>query len=313
MEINLLESFEGDCIHLRFGTKGKKNIIIDSGPERFGEEFYKLIKSISDKGEKVNALFLTHIDNDHIGGFFDAIKKFDLSNYIDIVYVNDGEIDYNNDSLYSVKTASQMLDIIKTKNINYENNISTKKEIYVGESKIIILTPKLEDMLVISEKLNEYEDSLYGGIDYSDNIEESTFKFRGDGSISNRASISFIISYNNKNYMFLGDAHINKVIWGLDQIDFNEEVEYIKLSHHGKPYNINRQFLERVNCNKFLLTTDEPINKKVLNLILSTKSTCEIYCNNNWWREVNYFTSKDIEKLLDSGKLKIEKKNYIKV
>ncbi len=313
MEINLLESCEGDCIHLRFGNNEKTNIIIDSGPECFGDEFYEVVKSIVDNGEKVNALFLTHIDDDHIGGFLSTLRNFDLDNDIEMIYVNDDEVDYADDNLYSVKAASQMLDIIKTKNIKYENNISTKKEILIGDSKITILTPKFEDMMVVSKNLKEYKDSLYGGVDYTNNIDECTFSYRGDGSPSNRASISFIISYDNKNYMFLGDAHINKVIWGLDQIGFNDEVEYIKLSHHGKPYNINKKFLDRVKCNKFLLTTDEPIKKNVLNLILSTKITCEIYCNYNWWQAINYFTSKDIEVFLDSGKLKIEKKNYIKI
>ena len=68
ISITSIRSGKGDCIHLRFvGDAGiPHNIIIDSGPASAAGEFRSLMASIISTGESLDALFITHYDEDHI-------------------------------------------------------------------------------------------------------------------------------------------------------------------------------------------------------------------------------------------------------
>lgn len=70
LELSTIRSGKGDCVHLRFaGTSGAvHNVIIDSGPASASGEFRKLYRKIADSGEHIDILFITHYDDDHIGG-----------------------------------------------------------------------------------------------------------------------------------------------------------------------------------------------------------------------------------------------------
>lgn len=68
--LSTIRSGKGDCIHLRFigDSATPHNIIIDSGPTSTAGEFRKLLSVIKATGEMLDALIITHYDDDHIGG-----------------------------------------------------------------------------------------------------------------------------------------------------------------------------------------------------------------------------------------------------
>ncbi|TGY00846.1 hypothetical protein E5357_01360 [Hominisplanchenecus murintestinalis] len=65
VKIYLLPADEGNFIWLRYG-KGEKyaNIIVDGGTKSSGKEYAEVIENIAERGEKVEALVLPHIDYD---------------------------------------------------------------------------------------------------------------------------------------------------------------------------------------------------------------------------------------------------------
>lgn len=65
VKIYLLPADEGDFIWIRYG-KGEKyaNIIVDGGTKSSGKEYAEVIENIAERGEKVEALVLPHIDYD---------------------------------------------------------------------------------------------------------------------------------------------------------------------------------------------------------------------------------------------------------
>src|SRR5690349_11402460 len=88
MKLNILKAFNGDAIHIQFneGTL-VRNILIDGGmPNTYitlkgkkGKEvkgeLNLLVEEISNKGQKIDLLILTHIDDDHIGGILRWFEK----------------------------------------------------------------------------------------------------------------------------------------------------------------------------------------------------------------------------------------------
>ncbi|MFR5684665.1 MAG: MBL fold metallo-hydrolase [Clostridia bacterium] len=76
-----------------------------------------------------------------------------------------------------------------------------------------------------------------------------------DDSVVNRSSISFILEYANRKYLFLGDSVINKMM--LDQIESEVGTKYrfsaIKLPHHGSRYNITHDFISRYTAKNIIV------------------------------------------------------------
>lgn len=74
LTISTIRSGKGDCVHIRFiGSSGQPhNIIVDSGPTSSAGEFRNLLTSIIRSGETLDALIITHYDDDHIGGILKA-------------------------------------------------------------------------------------------------------------------------------------------------------------------------------------------------------------------------------------------------
>lgn len=79
-----------------------------------------------------------------------------------------------------------------------------------------------------------------------------------DESIVNRSSISFILEYNEKKYLFLGDTVIDRTI--LKNIENLVGFEYrfsaIKLPHHGSRYNITHDFISRYSADEYYCLTN---------------------------------------------------------
>ena len=79
-----------------------------------------------------------------------------------------------------------------------------------------------------------------------------------DESIVNRSSISFILEYNEKKYLFLGDTVIDRTI--LKNIENVVGFEYrfsaIKLPHHGSRYNITHDFISRYSADEYYCLTN---------------------------------------------------------
>lgn len=74
LTISTIRSGKGDCVHICFiGSSGQPhNIIVDSGPTSSAGEFRNLLTSIIRSGETLDALIITHYDDDHIGGILKA-------------------------------------------------------------------------------------------------------------------------------------------------------------------------------------------------------------------------------------------------
>lgn len=99
-----------------------------------------------------------------------------------------------------------------------------------------------------SFKISEDEDLTK----YIGDLEES------DESIVNRSSISFILEYNDKKYLFLGDAVIDKALLKKieDVVGFEYRFSAIKLPHHGSRYNITHDFIGRYSADEYYCLTN---------------------------------------------------------
>lgn len=81
--------------------------------------------------------------------------------------------------------------------------------------------------------------------------------FDDDDSPTNKSSFTFLIESDGKRILYLGDCHADVVISWLDQ---NREdaikVDAVKIAHHGSKNNTSLDLLRRIDCNKYLISTN---------------------------------------------------------
>lgn len=311
IEIRLEKAFDGECIWVRYGEADKFNIIIDSGPAKFLKNFNSLIDKIKALDERVDLLILTHIHDDHIGGFRKYIACLDC-NIIENIWLNGDAASYYKDQVHSVKNIGGLVSAIKSKNINLITPVLEGKVEDFGEASITVLTPTYEDMINVAMEIEEASVHSKKNMDLrdiDDIKDDDTYDY--DSNSLNKASISFILSYNDKNIAFLGDAHAECIIEGIDKFWNEDQIHLVKLPHHGSKKNVSLELLEKLNCNEYIICHKNQVYKETLARIMKFNDTANVYCNYNWWSNSDFFTKKDLEDYIDTKKLNIEEKNEI--
>lgn len=90
-------------------------------------------------------------------------------------------------------------------------------------------------------------------------LAEETFK--EDGSEANGSSIAFLAEFDGKRVLLTGDAHAGILASGLRRLarargTGTVTVDAFKLPHHGSKFNLSREVLDLVDCDRYLFSTN---------------------------------------------------------
>jgi len=118
-----------------------------------------------------------------------------------------------------------------------------------------------DDAFEFFNMYNKTFDSNYSSISGSDNLnfEELAKVESKDSSYTNGSSIAFIIEYNKKKLLFLGDSHEDIIYENLKNYEKrgnNLIFDLVKLSHHGSNENISNRLLSIIESKRFLISTE---------------------------------------------------------
>ncbi len=298
IKFEFLKAGNGDCILISVNNQSI-NILIDGGLSKtYNMQLKKKLESIKKKNSYLDLVVLTHYDNDHIGGILkllenekEAIKNGKKTiikelwfNSFDNALVNSYTTSNQTSARQQIKFDKYIKELIPY--IKYQSKISIDniKEIFLGknnELKFTLLSPnkqKLDDLFTKFKKETiDYKTSAHSS-DYTLSIDElATKEFKADGSLTNGASIAFILEYKKLKFLFLGDAHIDLIVESLQNLGYSKnnqlKLEFIKLSHHGSSKNLNSEFLDLVETSKFIILTNggrhKHPNKETLAKILT--------------------------------------------
>ncbi len=89
---------------------------------------------------------------------------------------------------------------------------------------------------------------------YSTIDEYALSEYERDLSPANETSLSFLIKNEDKTFLMLGDAHIETIIDWMNNKTLS--INALKVSHHGSKFNIKKEFLELLDCNQYLISTN---------------------------------------------------------
>lgn len=218
-------------------------------------------------------------------------------------------------------------------------SVESKQEVEIGSIKFIFLSPNQNKLQKLSKKwLKELSKKKHDFEISDDNIFDDAFEFymkfelgndnktypisakknidfqklseveEQDNSVTNGSSIAFIIEYDNKKLLFLGDAHEDIVydsLLKLNNTGYELVFDIVKISHHGSNKNISNGLVELTDSKKILFSTDgsrhnHPDIKAISKIIIK---------DTDYSKELFFNYDLDILKKLDDEELKI-KHNY---
>lgn len=324
----------------------KKNILIDGGMPQtyynsttndYGELYYLIeeIKKNKNTKEKIDLLILTHIDEDHIGGVLTWLSMdVDAPNLIEKVWFNSGltiakhfevkenedlkiPLDQVNETETSVRKGKIFEQFIERHGIWNKEIIKEGITFDFAGVTLEILSPN-ESLL--NKLLKEHKKPIHKYFtetksnDWAKNIKEFideekgiNFKQSKDYSVTNGSSISFLLTYQKKSFLFLGDSHPEVILNYLNRKGFTKEgkkleIEFVKISHHGSCKNTTKELLEVIDTNNYIISTSGEFHahphKRTLSRIIDVNPKATIYFNYDEVRK-GIFLEKDFEDFKD--------------
>ena len=338
MDIKFLKANNGDSILISFQDSEdvKRNILVDGGmPQTYynsgqnsNGELYHTIEEIKTKVESIDLLVLTHIDEDHIGGILKWID-FDEEAHqlIKKVWFNSGKTIAKYFNEKENEDLNVYLDIFRTTETSVRqgkffeeyiehHNIWDKEIIKSGkiaDYKGLIIKILSPNDLLLEKLQKEYKKQKHkyytnGSendwsthiVDFINQEEKTNFKFEKDRSVTNGSSIAFLLTFNKKNFLFLGDSHPDVILASLTELGYDKlnpiEVELLKISHHGSCKNTSKELLEVIETNNYVISTSSESHnhpdKRTLSRIINKNPNATIYFNYDEVRK-NIFSKKD--------------------
>lgn len=317
ISVRILQANHGDCILFTHEAPDYVfNLLIDGGnsatfkygsPPRNKGSLCIVLDELKAKGQHIDLVILTHVDDDHIGGLLKAFKApgylsqmvksiwFNSSRLI-TDHFNEPEIPQNNVHLSSgspetsVRQGRLFEALLDEIGCDRAPLVMAGQTIQRGPLTFTILSPDEESLrrllCIWPDERSPVETTL--ATDYGLSFEEilATDKFETDTSIVNGSSIAFILKAEDKSMLFLGDAHDGVVVSALRALGYTSEsklsVDLVKVSHHGSKFNTSREFLELVDSDRFIISSSGSIhglpNKRTIARILEA-SNATIYFN----------------------------------
>jgi beta-lactamase superfamily II metal-dependent hydrolase len=314
LNIKMLEAFHGDCFLISLEDNNcVKNIIVDGG---ISKTYIRNLKSeieaiMNAEGQNIDMMFITHVDDDHIGGiisFFedDEIDKsivkrviynsaLTISKSLRSQYDSSREIHINKttERKASYKQGKTLESELIKDNLLENKVIKALDKIDIGNATITILSPREIEVKKLNKRWeieqSEKRKASSSDDDYKKTIKEllRDDKYIKDKSIINRSSISFLMEYGRFKILMLADSRSDVITKSLNRLGYNKEnklvLDYVKLPHHGSKNNLYYDLLDIIDCKKYIISTDGSIfnhpDKITLARILKVFNNVEFYFN----------------------------------
>ncbi|MBK5552143.1 MBL fold metallo-hydrolase [Pseudomonas sp. TH03] len=320
ISVRVLHAGHGDCIFISHQSDGNTfNLLIDGGPAATFGSLYGypsplrlLLEELKETGQIIDLAVLTHVDDDHIGGFLEAFSHDDyLPSMVREVWFNSykliskesGAADDDKNHVEGISSSDTKTSITqgitleeKLVGINWWQKVirNDLPVIVRGGLEFTILSPSVECLGKLQKKWvreagSDVKKTAKEQTDYHLSVADliRNDKFVKDASVPNGSSIAFILRADDKNIVLLGDAFANIVTAKLLDLGYSEEcplvAEVVKVSHHGSKKNTSSELLNLIRSERFVISTDGAIfghpDKRAVARILKNNEANNIFFN----------------------------------
>jgi beta-lactamase superfamily II metal-dependent hydrolase len=324
ISIEMLPAAHGDALWIEYGSKGQtRRILIDGGPAHSYEAgLRKRIQSLPEKKRDFELIIVTHIDADHIDGALIMLqentsaslkittKEFWFNGWNQLPKLEvDTYAPLQGEFLGGLLTVDTALN--KAWNKQFKKGAvmipdeGSLPEIELeGGARITLLGPGYKELRRLRARwVSAIRDFTPGDVqealrrlkerrEYRPPAFPSVFaakQYGDDRTPANGSSISFLLEDGGASVLLLGDAHASTLVSSLGRLVAQRagkrlKVDAVKLPHHGSMGNVSKEWLQMVDCDRWLISTNGAIfghpdidTVKLIAENCSRKPT--IYCN----------------------------------
>jgi beta-lactamase superfamily II metal-dependent hydrolase len=279
LKLNCFLAGKGDSFLLTWNEVCPHRLLIDAG----NQNTYRFLKSMVQDFNKDDSILVTHVDYDHVGGFFKWLSDKETTfNPTSRVFMNTPQLIFapSDSDLVGVDHGVKLEELLFSRGIKclplYLDQ-ADDNTINMHGLKLQILSPKKEviDKLISKWTANEIYQQYEQARNQIDNkvaardellIERNHILYNQpvphnwETDLLNASSIAFIVEYQDYRLLFLADANPLLICEELERKGYTKEhpleIDLFKVSHHGSKHNTTQDLLQRIKCSKYLISTD---------------------------------------------------------
>lgn len=291
-KIEMLPAAHGDCLWIEYGDEKNINrILIDTGTAATYKTLRERILKIPFEERRFELFIITHVDADHIEGALPLLQDVELGVQFGDVWFNGWK--HITDLLGAVQ-GEFLSSLLETQKRPWNKAFRGKAAVVSEEGKlpvirlkggmkITLLSPsreKLSALRPLWKTVVESEGLEPGNTGQALERLKETKKFRpadllgkfdvekladisfvSDDKAPNGSSIAILAEYGENRCLFGADAHAPLLETTIDRLITQRGVEKLaldafKIPHHGSKKNLNKGLLQKLFCDRYLISTN---------------------------------------------------------
>lgn len=294
INIEMLPAAHGDALWIEYGSGPQmRRILIDGGPARSYESgLRRRMAALPEHSRNFELIVVTHIDADHIDGTIILLQEKKKIGFQTKEFWFNGWAQLPKLEIQTyAPLQGEFLGALVTKDSGLKGiwNKSFKKgpvmvsdrgplpEIELeGGARITLLGPRASELKRLRARwVSAIRDFMPGDVDearkrlqerrdYRPPATPAVFAVRQYGSDrtpANGSSISFLLEYEGVKVLLPGDAHASTLAASLGRLAAKESeprlrLDAVKLPHHGSMGNVSSEWLQLVDCQRWLVSTN---------------------------------------------------------
>jgi hypothetical protein len=311
----------GDAIWIEYGDAARPHyILIDGGTSGTRHQIASALQKTGQPQPSLDLLVITHIDRDHLEGILGLLAQDSPGFRAEEVWFNAFRHlpDDPNEVVFSPMQAERLTERLDTLGWGWNKSFGENAVCMpahgvpepitlAGGMKITLLTPTSEALFNLR---SDWEDeirqaNLRQGVvnppnDEAAPEEEVSFEiptlpdlqtlsatpFQEDSSTANHSSISFLAEYQGLRAIFAADAPAGDVRASLERLSPNQplSLDLLKVSHHGSRYTTSLDLIQKLNCQRFVISTNgsifkHPDQEAIARVIIGSQAGATLYFN----------------------------------